>query len=247
MSSVPQITGMWAWCIHILSLISAKFCFFLASIFRSKHSSFNHLGHLLHNVFLDGLLEEAYTTHPLGFEGTEKTMVCKLNKEINGLQQAPHVAFDRPKATSVFYMLVYINDIMVNGNKPSPCPWKLTLSNNLEIFSVFRIEVQVLDDGFQILSQSKHIRDLFAKTTTAEAKPIFSPVVGGSKLSNMVLKQQIYYRTRYWNSKLLQIHYKIQYLNTLHSNSAIWNWIAQNLFSSSHLLWQSLPRDSQTI
>ena len=45
------------------------------------------------------------------------------------------------------------------------------------------IEVQRQNDGSLILTQSKYIRDLLAKTKMDESNPISSPMVGGCKLT----------------------------------------------------------------
>jgi len=45
------------------------------------------------------------------------------------------------------------------------------------------IEVQRQNDGSLILTQSKYIRDLLAKTKMDESNPISSPMIGGYKLT----------------------------------------------------------------
>ncbi|MCH82053.1 retrovirus-related Pol polyprotein from transposon TNT 1-94 [Trifolium medium] len=167
----------------------------------------------VNNAFLNGLLEEeVYMIQPPGFEVSDKALVCKLNKALYGLKQAPRAWFDRLKATlpqfgfssskydpSIFvysngstliYMLVYVDDIIVTGNKSSTIQSLVTKLNS--VFSLkdlgtldyfLGIEVKRHSDGSLLLSQQKYIRDLLVKTNLHEAKPMSSPMVAGCKLS----------------------------------------------------------------
>ncbi|RDX69148.1 hypothetical protein CR513_51777, partial [Mucuna pruriens] len=89
----------------------------------------------VNNAFLNGFLDEdVYMNQPLGFEASNKTLICKLNKTIYALC----AWFDRLKSTlfqlgykaskcdpslfiqsinsMVVYILVYVDDIIVTSN-----------------------------------------------------------------------------------------------------------------------------------
>ena len=151
-------------------------------------------------------------SQPPGFENSNKQLVCKLHKAIYGLKQAPRAWFDKLKTTllqynfrsskcdpslfiytessTVIYMLVYVDDIIVTGNNPTFIKSLVTKLNsefslkdlgNLDYF--LGIEVRHQPNGALILAQSKYIRDLLTKTRMDEANSISSPMVGGCKLT----------------------------------------------------------------
>jgi len=75
---------------------------------------------------------------PLGFEASDKNLVCKLHKALDGLKQASRAWFERLKATlltfgfkssicdpSLFtlhtktqciFILIYVDDLIITGN-----------------------------------------------------------------------------------------------------------------------------------
>ena len=165
----------------------------------------------VYNAFSNGILEEdIYMTQPPSFENSNKQLVCKLHKAIYGLKQAPGAWFGKRKTTllqynfmsskcdpslfiytessTVIYMLVYVDDIIVTCNSHSFIKSLVTKLNsefsikdlgNLDYF--LGIEVRPQPNG-----ESKYIRDLLTKTKMDKANLISSPVVGGCKLTKFV-------------------------------------------------------------
>ncbi|XP_020526104.1 uncharacterized protein LOC110007719 [Amborella trichopoda] len=91
------------------------------------------------NAFLNGnLQEEVYMHHPSRFVSQDKSLVCRLRKEIYGLKQAPrtwfkhfrdvilatgftqskhnHSMFIRTTKHEIYIILLYVDDILISGN-----------------------------------------------------------------------------------------------------------------------------------
>lgn len=164
---------------------------------------------------------------PPGFESSDKTLVCKLQKAIYGLKQAPRAWFERLASTLVklgfktsncdpslftlasnghrVIILVYVDDIIITGDSLDLIQNLTTKLNdefalkqlgNLEYF--LGIEVQKLNDGSLLLSQTKYIRDLLAKANMQEAKGIKTPMISSLKLSKHgvdILQDPTFYRS----------------------------------------------------
>lgn len=149
---------------------------------------------------------------PPGFENQDKSLVCKLQRSLYGLKQAPRAWFERLKAAlltygfkssrcdpSLFtfssghdkvYLLVYVDDIIVTCSS-IPLIQKLVQKlhkdfalkqlGDLDYF--LGIQVQRLQDGSLLLSQTKYIHDLLERANMAEAKGISTPMVSSTRLT----------------------------------------------------------------
>ena len=162
------------------------------------------------NAFLNGLLEESvFMTQPLGFEVTDRSLICKLNKALYGLKQAPRQWFDRLKSTllqfgfvgskcdsSLFiyrhqvhtvYLLVSVYDIIITGSSTSliqQLTTKIHTAFSLKQLGHFlALEIKYLPNNSTLMTQNKYIRDLLHKTHMVEAHSISSPMVSNCKLS----------------------------------------------------------------
>ncbi|RHN82782.1 putative RNA-directed DNA polymerase [Medicago truncatula] len=165
--------------------------------------------------FSNGILEEeVYMQQPPGFEHSDSTLVCKLHKALYGLKQAPRQWFERlttaliqfgfqaskcdpslftyAKQKQVVYLLVYVDDIIISGSSPSlvsalvkqlDSGFSLKQLGLLEYF--LGIEVKHLPNNSLLLTQSKYIKDLLAKTHMLECNSINTPMVSSCKLSKI--------------------------------------------------------------
>jgi len=87
-------------------------------------------------------------------------------------------------------MLVYVDDILITGSSPtlvqqiiSNLNGHFSLKQLGELDYFLGIETKRLPDGSLLLTQTKYIRDLLAKTKMTDCKPISSPMVAELKLS----------------------------------------------------------------
>ncbi|KAK0588253.1 hypothetical protein LWI29_036741 [Acer saccharum] len=160
----------------------------------------------VNNAFLQGTLtDDVYMVQPPDFiHSTKPQHVCKLRKAIYGLRQAPHAwytelrtfllasgftnstcdasLFLRHRPGNTLYLLVYVDDIIVTGSSDSQVrdfisALALRFSlKDLGLLSFFLgVEAHRSSSGL-FLSQQKYTRDLLAKTTMLESKPVSTPL-----------------------------------------------------------------------
>ena len=170
----------------------------------------------INNAFLNGdLVEDVFMKQPKGFINVHKPgHICKLNKALYELKQAPRVWFDKLKETlikwgfqnsradtslflkkekgSMIMILIYVDDILITG------PNSKVLEDFISYFSsVFAlkdlgslsyflgIEVSYYN-GSIFLSQRKYIRDLLKKAELLSCKGCDTPMTTGTKLQKQV-------------------------------------------------------------
>uniref|UniRef100_A0A2N9GJ92 Reverse transcriptase Ty1/copia-type domain-containing protein n=1 Tax=Fagus sylvatica TaxID=28930 RepID=A0A2N9GJ92_FAGSY len=135
------------------------------------------------NAFLHGHLKEVvYMEQPPGFSDSScPTHVCRLHKAIYGLKQAP-------RACHIILLLVYVDDIIVTSNHSSSLSTLITkLSSEFSMKDLgplhyfLGIQVSHFSDGI-FLSQQKYAREILAKASMADCKPIGTPLAQKHRL-----------------------------------------------------------------
>ncbi|KAL5713883.1 Beta-galactosidase 8 [Ranunculus cassubicifolius] len=166
------------------------------------------------NAFLHGKLnEDIYMSQPPGFIHPQyPSYVCKLQRSIYGLKQAPRVWFSelldallnlgfvqskadsslciQRTATSITYILIYVDDILLTGSSPSHCQAVFTslsksfaLKNLGPIHFFLGLEVK-RNSTTLLLHQTKYVLDLLSKHNMLLAKPASTPMSTSIKLDN---------------------------------------------------------------
>ncbi|KAM1551006.1 hypothetical protein ACFX10_043195 [Malus domestica] len=164
------------------------------------------------NAFLHGSLsEDVYMRQPQGFVDPQfPTHVCKLQRSLYGLKQAPRAwfqcfsnhlealgfvasqadssLFTYFDGTTIIYLLIYVDDILVTGNSSSQIAQLIAQLGSLfsmkdlgPLHYFLGMEVTRTTSGFH-LSQAKYIRDLLQRTHMADCKPIQTPSSSGRRL-----------------------------------------------------------------
>ncbi|KAJ0836346.1 putative RNA-directed DNA polymerase [Helianthus annuus] len=160
----------------------------------------------VNNAFLNGsLAETVYMEQPPGFiDSSFPDYVCKLSKALYGLKQAPRAWFQRLSSflvtygftcsradTSLFvfnqgdclmYLLVYVDDLILTGNKPVMLAnFIKRLHNEFAIKDLgslnyfLGLEVIHTNDGL-FLSQAKYAHDILNRAGLLDAKPVPTPL-----------------------------------------------------------------------
>lgn len=159
----------------------------------------------VHNAFLHGDLDdEVYMKLPPGFTASSPNKVCKLRKSLYGLRQAPRCWFAKlstalkefgfqqnysdyslftlKKGSSIIYVLVYVDDLIIGGNDSTLIThFKEYLNRkfhmkDLGILKYFLgIEVSRNTEGIY-LSQQKYALDIISECGLLGSKPIDTPM-----------------------------------------------------------------------
>jgi hypothetical protein len=164
------------------------------------------------NAFLHGFLkEDVYMIQPPGFvDPTHPDHVCKLQKSLYGLKQAPRAWFERftshlltigfvastadpslfvlRTGSTVLYLLLYVDDIILTGNSSSAVASLIAqLAETFELKDLGPLRFFL---GLQIdynrtglfVHQRKYISDLLLKFNMTNCKPASTPFSISQKL-----------------------------------------------------------------
>jgi Reverse transcriptase (RNA-dependent DNA polymerase). len=165
------------------------------------------------NAFLHGLLEEeVYMRQPPGYENKSKSSyVCKLDKALYRLKQAPRAWYSRLSSklcdlgfkssnadTSLFFyskgsvtifVLIYVDDIIVASSTQDAAEALLrdlkqdfALKDLGDLHYFLGIEVNKVSDGI-LLTQEKYASDLLKRAGMLGCKPVATPMSTSEKLS----------------------------------------------------------------
>ena len=164
----------------------------------------------INNAFLNGeLTKMVYMPQPEGFmDKSRLNHICILKKALYGLRQAPRAWFDKLKGalnswgfenskcdTSLFFrmtkfeiviLLIYVDDIIITGDNSSSIEELVSNLNKdfaLKDLGNFFLKIQVnRNQNTILLSQTKYVQDLLAKTEMSNCKGIEPPFSTTEKL-----------------------------------------------------------------
>jgi hypothetical protein len=166
----------------------------------------------VNNAFLYGdLNEDVYMILPKGFNGGDDSRVCKLNKSLYRLKQAPrqwnaklttalvehgfvqskfdYSLYIKQSGTVSIYLLVYVDDIVITGNDETGINnFKKFLNSKFmikdlgELKYFLGIEVLRNDKGI-CMSQRKYCLELLYEYGLLAAKPVDTPLPENTILS----------------------------------------------------------------
>lgn len=167
----------------------------------------------VNNAFLQGTLtEEVFITQPEGFvDVNHPDYVCRLHKPLYGLKQAPRAWYQELRnylvslgfvnsladvslfilkhGSTLIYVLVYVDDIIVTGNNHKLLQQTLdafasrfSIKDPEDIHYFLGLEVHRTSKGLH-LTQHRYILDLLRKCNMHDAKPVTTPMATSPKLS----------------------------------------------------------------
>jgi hypothetical protein len=156
-------------------------------------------------------------SQPLGFvDSTAPSHVCFLHKSIYGLRQAPRAWFEKfsshllivgftasqanpslfiyKHGSTVLYLLLYVDDIIITGNLPTAVTELITnLASVFELKDLgplkyfLGLQIDYKSSGF-FVHQSKYALDVLSRHNMTTCKPCTSPFVSCSKVSSDVVE-----------------------------------------------------------
>uniref|UniRef100_A0A2N9F8M0 Reverse transcriptase Ty1/copia-type domain-containing protein n=1 Tax=Fagus sylvatica TaxID=28930 RepID=A0A2N9F8M0_FAGSY len=167
----------------------------------------------IQNAFLHGnLSEEVFMSQPPGYKHPlYPNHICKLQRAIYGIKQAPRAWFSRLsnklldlgfhgsrsdsslfiyKTKSVtMFILIYVDDIIITSSQPEAIDdLLLSLTHDFAVKDLgtlnFFLGIEVLSNPHGIIfSQHQYIMDLLHRTKMSEAKPITTLMASTTSLS----------------------------------------------------------------
>jgi hypothetical protein len=166
------------------------------------------------NAFLHGSLKECvYMRQPHGFVDTASpSHVCFLHKSIYGLRQAPRAWFEKfsshlltigfiasqadpslflyKHGSTVLFLLLYVDDIILTGNAPTAITELIaTLAFAFELKDLgplkyfLGLQIDYKPSGF-FVHQTKYAMDVLSRHNMTTCKPCSSPFVSPSKMAS---------------------------------------------------------------
>uniref|UniRef100_A0A2N9EGA9 Reverse transcriptase Ty1/copia-type domain-containing protein n=1 Tax=Fagus sylvatica TaxID=28930 RepID=A0A2N9EGA9_FAGSY len=166
------------------------------------------------NAFLHGSLKECvYMRQPPGFVDTASpSHVCFLHKSIYGLRQAPRAWFEKfsshlltigfiasqadpslflyKHGSTVLFLLLYVDDIIITGNAPTAITELIAnLASAFELKDLgplkyfLGLQIDYKPSGF-FVHQTKYAMDVLSRHNMTTCKPCSSPFVSPSKIAS---------------------------------------------------------------
>uniref|UniRef100_A0A2N9E5R8 Integrase catalytic domain-containing protein n=1 Tax=Fagus sylvatica TaxID=28930 RepID=A0A2N9E5R8_FAGSY len=170
------------------------------------------------NAFLHGSLKECvYMRQPPGFVDTASpSHVCFLHKSIYGLRQAPRAWFEKfsshlltigftasqadpslflyKHGSTVLFLLLYVDDIILTGNAPTAITDLIAnLASAFELKDLgplkffLGLQIDYKPSGF-FVHQTKYAVDVLSRHNMTTCKPCSSPFVSSSKLPSALVE-----------------------------------------------------------